>query len=361
MLAPLLALAAATAPVNSADLAGIWEGTVGTLPVRACFVRRDTEWFGDYYYLSRLQLIPLTANEAGGGFHEGAGNDPSSPGWTIERVDGTQLNARWSNRGRILPVRLRRLAGMTGDDSPCASPLFHRPRLEGLRTLRSRATVNGVGYTKLTLDLRGRFDSHFESFAIDGASAATQRINAALGEGLAGDPPRWFECIGDSLGFSPREGAFEESLAPTMITRRWLAVAHHWDGDCGGAHPDSSNRFRTFDLADGREIDLHDWLNAEAVQRERPEGSAEELKTLRPAFRDAILAGWRPEDAECDEPVRSEEYWTIGLTRGGLVFSPELAHVVQSCSADIVVPFARLRPWLNAEGAANLRALEAGR
>jgi len=359
MLAQLIALAAAAAPVPSAELAGVWEGNVGNLPVRACFVRRDTEWFGDYYYLSRLQLIPLEAEGNGGGFRETADAGTDLPRWTIGSVGAAEMTARWSNGTRTLPIHLRRLARMTGDDSPCASALFHRPRLEGLRTLRSRAAIDGVAYTKLTLDLRGRFDSRFESFALDGSDAAAQRINAALAQGLAGDPPSWFECIGDSLGYSPREGAFEESLAPTMISRRWLAVAHHWDGDCGGAHPDSSNTYRVFDLADGREIDLHDWLNGEAVHRERPEGGSEELKSLRPAFRDAILAGWRPEDAECDEPVRSEEFWTIGLTRSGLVFSPELPHVVQSCSADIVVPLARLRPWLSPEGAANLRALEA--
>ena len=93
------------------------------------------------------------------------------------------------------PVRLediRLSKPISGDESPCASPLFHRPRLEGLRTLSSRAAMDGVAYTKLTLDLRGRFDSHFESFALDGTSAAAQRINAALGQGLAGDPPSWF-------------------------------------------------------------------------------------------------------------------------------------------------------------------------
>jgi hypothetical protein len=360
LLAQLLALAAAAAPAPSpAELAGVWEGNVGTLPIRACFVRRDAEKFGAYYYLSRLRLIPLEADEAGTGFHEGVSDEPSPPRWTIDRVDGAELTGRWTARGRALPVRLHRLARMTGDDSPCASMVFHRPRLEGVRTVPSRATLDGTAYTKLTLDLRGRFESSFETFALDGGGAAAQRINAALGAGLAGDPPAWFECIGDSLGFAPLEGSFEESLAPTMFTRRWLVVAHHWDGDCGGAHPDSTNSYRIFDLADGREIDIFDWLNARAVHRERPEGSGEELKSLVPAFRDVVLARWRPDTPECDEPVRSEEFWTIGLRRDAFVFSPDLAHVVQACAEDFVVPFDRLRAYLSAEGAANVAALAA--
>ena len=63
MLAPLAAIAAVLAPADSAELAGVWEGTVGSLPVRACFVRRDWGTFGAYYYLSQRRLIPLDGDE----------------------------------------------------------------------------------------------------------------------------------------------------------------------------------------------------------------------------------------------------------------------------------------------------------
>jgi hypothetical protein len=360
MLAPLALLAAATAtPSGPADLPGIWEGTIGTLPVRACFVQREWGTFGAYYYLSRRRLIPLEAPEHGGGFDEGGSADGSPPHWTIESAGPSQLIARWTARGRTLPVRLARLARMTGEDSPCSAIAFHRPRLEGVHPVRTRAAKDGVAYTRIVLDTAGRFEEvSFETFALDGPGEAAARINAALGTALAGDPPSWLECVTDALADSPNEGGFDESLTPTMISRRWLAVSHHWDGSCGGAHPDSSNSYRLFDRTDGREVDLHDWLNASAVHRERPDGG-EEVKTLLPALRTAILARWRPEAPECDEPVRGEEYWTIGLTRTGMVFSPLLAHVVQACEEDFTIPFDRLRSFLTPEGAANIRALQA--
>ncbi|MBV9884662.1 MAG: hypothetical protein JO276_16760 [Sphingomonadaceae bacterium] len=360
MLAPLALLTAAAAtPAAPVDLPGIWEGTVGTLPVRACFVHREWGTFGAYYYLSRRRLIPLEAPEHGGGFDERGEADGPAPHWTIESAGPSQLIARWAARGRTLPVRLTRLARLTGEESPCSAIAFHRPRLEGLRLVRSRAAKDGVAYTRIVLDTAGRFEEvSFETFALDGASAAAGRINAALGTALTGDPPSWFECITDSLADSPNEGGFDESLTPTMISRRWLAVTHHWDGSCGGAHPDSTNAYRLFDRTDGREIDLHDWLNAGAVHRERPDGG-EEIKTLLPAFREAILAGWHSEGADCDEPVRNEDFWTIGLTRTGLVFSPVLPHVVQACGEDFTMPFERLRPFLTPEGAAQVRALQA--
>jgi len=357
LFAPILALAAAAA-APPADLPGVWEGSIGNLPVRACFVQREWGAFGAYYYLSRRRLIPLEAVEgAADAFREGG--ETRSPRWLIESADAARLNARWTGGTRTLPVRLRRLARAEGDEGPCGSMTFHQPRLAGVRTVTARASKDGVAYTRITLDHGGRFEITFETFALDGASEAVRRINAELGRALAGDPPSWFQCIQDSLGAGPNEGAFDESLAPAMIARRWMSVAHHWDGFCGGAHPDSSNSYRLFDLASGRETDLYDWLNASAVRREGPRGSVEELKTLLPAFRDVILSGRRLEEAECEEVIRTTEYWNIGLTREGFVLEPSLPHVVQACGETFTLSFDRLGPFLTEEGAANLRALRA--
>ena len=196
-------------------------------------------------------------------------------------------------------------------------------------------------------------------FALDGAGEAVRRIDAELGRALAGDPPSWFECVTDSLGQSPHEGGFAESLAPAMISRRWLSVAHHWDGFCGGAHPDSSNVYRLFDLAGGREVDLFDWLNANAVRREGPRGSDQEIKTLQPAFREVILADWHPDETDCEDVVRTADFWNIGLTRTSFVFEPSLPHVAQACGETFTLSFDRLRPFLTEEAAANLSALQA--
>jgi hypothetical protein len=356
MLVPLLALAAAAISVEPGDLSGIWQGAVGNLPVQACFVRRESGWFGDYYYVSRGALIPLEAAAGSSAtFREGGGTGRRRALWRIEHADESQLTAHWTGGGRTLPVRLTRLARAQGEEGACSSPLFHRPRLAGVRTVTARGTMDGVSFTRITLDFGGRFEAGFATFALDDGSEAARLINATLGRGLAGDPPGWFECIRMSLEQWPNEGSFDEILEPLLISRRWLSVRHHWDGFCGGAHPDSSNVYRTFDLASGREIDLHDWLNTSAVQRERPGG--EEIRMLGPALRDAILAGWS-HPVDCDEIVRNEEFWTIGLTREGLVFSPDLPHAAQACGDEFRLPMARLRPFLTEEGAENLRALQ---
>ena len=357
MLAPLLALAVAAAPAP-ADLSGVWEGTVGTLPVRACFVHREFADFGAYFYLSQRRVIGLEAEEGeGSAFRETGDSGAGGPRWRIEGADGDRLTAQWTNGHRALPVRLSRVSRVVGEETSCSSMDFHRPRLDGVRTVTTRASLDGTSYRRLTLDAGGRFESSFETFALDGDGEAVRRINAALAEPLSGDPPHWFECIQGSLAFMPHEGSSDESLRPVLIAGRWLSVAHHWDGFCGGAHPDSSNSYRTFDLTSGNEVDLHSWFNDAAVERQHLAEVNEDIVTVRPALRDFVLSGWTPEDPECRDVIRDQEYWSIGLTPRGMAFLPDLPHVVQACGEEFLVPFARLGPFLTTEGAANLRDL----
>jgi hypothetical protein len=357
----LLPSAAMAQPASTGGPDGIWEGTIGTLPIRACFVQRDGSAFGAYYYLSHFQLVALQREEgASGGYSEGAG-DPGAALWRNVEVRAGNLTARWTSGSRTLPVRLHRVAGGGGEEGACASVAFHQPRLAGIRTVTARATAEGVAYTKLTLDTRDHFGIEVETFALDGDSAAVRRINATLGESLAGNPPHWLECITGSLDNSGFEGEASESLTPAMISRRWLSVASSGEWSCGGAHPDSSSTYRLFDLTSGAEVELLDWFLPAAVKRETFEGSAEVSKTLEPAFRTFILTDWHPDAdaAECDEVVRSQDFWNVGLTREGFVFSPSLPHVVQACGDNFFVDFDRIQPWLTPQAAEQVRALRA--
>jgi hypothetical protein len=363
----LVALAAAALQAQPAapdPLAGIWEGNVGSLPVRACFVGPEEGAFGAYYYRSRMQLIALEA-VAGerGGYREGAGGGAgagtNAARWRIERVGGDRLIARWTSGRRALPVRLRRVA-QPNEEGPCDALAFHRPRLAGVNTIRTRETADGVAYTKLRLEHGGRFGVSVATFALDGDSPAVRRVNATLGAPLSHDPPEWLDCIRGPLANGPYEGDYQASLEPVMLSRRWLSVADRNGGSCGGAHPYENNNYRTFDLTSGAEIDLHDWLNPDAVKRERLEGSNEVLKSLQPAFRTFILSGWRGDEG-CDEVVRTADFWTIGLTREGLVFTPSLPHAMQACFEEFSIGFDQLRPYFTRDGAANVSALRAER
>jgi len=211
-----------------------------------------------------------------------------------------------------------------------------------------------MSYTKLTLDHRGHFGDSLsvETFELAGTSPAIKRINAKLKEPLAQED--WLDCI--RIAF-PWGGDHHQSLEPRMISRRWLVLNRHWDGYCGGAHPDSSNTAQTFDLTTGQEVDVKDWFNARAIKRTTYKGDPEVFKTIEPAFRKVVIGRWKGDD-DCEGTIDTAEWWNMELGRSGFTFTPILAHVVQACVEDFKVPFAKLTPYLTPEGRKNLAALQ---
>lgn len=342
---------AAAAPQQS-NPKGVWDGTIGQLPVRACFDERASDSVGVYFYLSRLETIPLINDEKGQSLYsEGWPDDAKAARWSLSEIGPNAIAGTWTQGSRKLPIRLTRVrvAQSGEDEGPCSSMEFQQPRLEGLRILRSAGVKDGISYTKLTLDHRGHFGDSVavESFELAGGSPAIRAINTVLKEPFdEKDDSSWLSCIREAF---PWGGEHNESFEPRMISSRWLVVNHHWDGYCGGAHPDSSNSARTFDLTTGREIDVRDWFNDRAVKRTRYDGEPDVFKTVEPAFRSLVIGRWTG-DEDCAGTIDNEEWWNFELTRTGFVFTPILAHVAQACAEDFTVPFSKLTPYLTTEG-----------
>jgi len=141
--ATLALLAAPPAAVGPPSLAGVWDGTIGKLPVRVCFNEERFGVSGGYYYRSRLRAIPLQQpDEKSAGFVEGVAEpDSTTPRWTVGKVEAGALTGRWTQGAKSLPIALKRVQ-MREKETPCASMLFHRPRLEGIRTVSKAALVD---------------------------------------------------------------------------------------------------------------------------------------------------------------------------------------------------------------------------
>jgi hypothetical protein len=358
--AALLAGPAAAKP--DTGLAGVWQGTLGAQPVRVCFNTRESGSFGQYFYLRHLVAIPLQQPDDGNRtFVEGyTENDSKAARWTIDAASGDRLAGNWTQVGKKLPIVLARVPGtrLKEDETPCGSMAFQQPRLEGVRTIAKPAIKDGVRYTRLILDHRGRFGDSIavESFALAGDTPATRKINAALRKPLAGEPDGWLACVRMAADASPNAADNLETYEPRLFSRRWLVVMNHWDGFCGGAHPDSSNAPMVFDLTTGAEVEVFDWFSDKAVKREPVEGYPT-LVTLQPQFRSLVLGRWKGSDADCDDAIRTQDYWHAELTRTGFTFTPDLPHVVQACGENFAVPFASLQPYLNDQGKAAIATL----
>ncbi|RDE06680.1 hypothetical protein [Sphingomonas aracearum] len=357
-------LAGSAQPASAGDRApepawaGVWQGQVGSLPVRACLARDGLGGgFGSYYYLSRLR--PIRLEQAGGSrvWAEKADRPQGTagPSWTFATVGPRLLAGSWRYGARRLPFRLTRLAA--GDEEPCAGVAFNGPRLRFLRVASTPARLAGESYTRLTFDAGPAFpDVKLESFALTGTDAASVRINARLRELMPASATGsdWYGCITGALASPSGGGDYEARVTPTLITPRWLAATELVGYYCGGAHPDGTNSSLVFDRTTGREVDLHGWLAPGAIDR-RDHGVA-----LRSAFRDFLLARAGELEAECRETLNTAEFWDIGLSRAGLSFTPELPHVVAACANPVAVPWAPLSPWLGAAGKAGAATL-AGR
>lgn len=358
----LLVLAALAVPADTPPVwQGVWQGTVGTLPVRVCLARRGgSDSVGSYYYRARLRTIRLEQQGGSREWVEGyaSASAPPSPRWRFETVSAALLAGSWRGGGRVLPFRLDRV--QANDDEPCGSLAFNRPRLRPLRVVAARAVKDGVAYTRLTFDPGPAFeDTTLESFSLDGDAPATRRINARLRRDMAAEPDKseWYECVAGGLGAHGVDGDYQQTIAPVFVTPRWLSATETIGYDCGGAHPDNAMMSLTFDRLTGAEVDLHDWLTAAAVERQAASGAERPLSTVRPAMRRLILAQARGLEPECREAVLDAEYWDIGLARAGLRFTPDLAHVEQACAEEVLVPWRVLTPYLSAAGRAGLASL----
>lgn len=363
ILAALLASADAPPPVWR----GVWQGTVGDLPVRVCLDRRgETYSVGSYYYLSRLRTIRLEQQDGSREWIEGWGGSDAAtaPRWRFGAITAEALAGSWRGAGKTLAFRLARVAGPVGDAS-CGSLSFNAPRLRPLRVAAVRASMDGVGYTKLRFDPGGAFvEIGLESFALDGAGPAARRINARLRRDMplpvavtAREEDNWFACVAGGLAAHGSDGDYDQTIAPVLITARWLAATDAVGYDCGGAHPDNASTSLTFDRTTGAEVDLHDWLGSSAVERQRLDGVDRPAVTIRPGLRRVILEQAHEPDPECRASVADAEFWDIGLARTGLRFTPSLAHVEQACEEEVLVRWATLAPFLSAAGRAGAATL----
>lgn len=334
---------------------GVWRGTVGGLPVHVCLQRKSYEDAGAYYYNRHRALIRLRRD--GETWREGH-EEGKAPAWTLSSLSGGAIEGRWSDGRRTLPVRLQRVDAAVDEEGPCATDAFHRSRLGSVRVVEKSATFAGQPITRLSFRPGPPFDEvEVASFTVDGGGTAVAKVNAELRSILpdARGGGEWLDCMKTNAAAHGSDGDYQEEIAPVLLSHRWLSARHQGSYYCAGAHPVDYRALRTFDLRSGGEVDVRDWFLPRAVHVEPDTGSPS--KTLTAEFRTRLLQGWKPEDPECDDVLRTEEYWNVGVERGALVFSPTLPRVVLACSEDFKLTFAEAQPWLNAHGKAAVATL----
>jgi hypothetical protein len=379
-LAALLALSVAVPTVAEDDKpawVGVWEGRVGNSPVRLCMdVWGDTHARGAYYYLSQLEPISLSEADGEGGWIERYGDEEAE--WNFTELSGTAMRGNWRRLRVVHPFALTPVPWSKGEwDGPCDSVTFMAPRLGGGTVADEPAELNGWRYTRRTY----RPPAHFtdEMKATSFAFAPERPGDRAILDWLDGHVPKGTmddasaECVAGAIASVGSDGYFEEIVVPTMVSRSFLIVRENSDTYCGGAHPNAYYQHFIFDRDSGAKVDLFGWLNDKAREHRPADTVGDSYDTVLPDLRKLIVKHDPSEgvledeefteeeglDEECRDVAESQEFWTLGVSRDGMLFVPSVPHVATVCMATYTVPWRELTPFLSAEGRAGVARLRA--
>ena len=329
---------------------GVWQGTIGRLPVRACLQQRGGDYQnGSYYYLRQLKPIALEHQDDGTWTEQAGGGETVTGRWSVA-LTGGRLAGQWRGGKATLPIALTRVAAAAGEDDPCGSDAFMAPRVRPIRVLTKPASKGGFAYSVLTYAVGPSFaDVSITSFAFPPTRLGDAAINAALRIDPAkpdGDAD-YLGCFKGQLASLGIDGDFQFSYEPALVTPELMSVAVSAGGSCGGAHPSMSNKHLAFERMTGKAIDLERWFNDHGL---KPDVG---LRPLTPALKAVVLKHFpsgQDADADCREVVADSDYWDLAIDRHGIAFDPSLPHVAQGCGDTAIVPFAELAPFLSPVG-----------
>ena len=168
------------------------------------------------------------------------------------------------------------------------------------------------------------------------------------------------ECAKDVAGVNAREKSntlvaeFELRYEVLLDTPQIYSLVQRLNIHCIGPYPAFAENALVFDLATGQHYNP---LRLYAITRNGPDG-AEFLPEIRTLIRQALIAGRQPTDQknEClrvlkRDDIRLLEKDTLGLGAQGLHVMYSGPHVVQACYGDVVLPYARLKKFLNTQEA----------
>ena len=364
----IVAVGLAAAPVAAQDSdpawAGVWKGTIGKYPIVACLDTsyREGEGRGSYYYLSQLKPIPLRTRDGKPGWTEIDSDFDEAASWVFSYVGHDKLEGEWSNGKRSHMLTLKPVQWQRKEKPlmPCEASAFMAPRLSGGEVVLEAGDTDGIAFIEHVYRNPAHLDISAQGFELMGDQPGDAAINQAVAQyrptGTIKDD--WVECLSGALAAHGRDGYFERTVRPSMLSDNFANVRISGSTYCGGAHPNHYSSNRLFDRQSGAEIKLESWF--------RPAGfAADEYGTvlITPALRAVVLKFANdddPDQSECIDLARDHEWWDLALTRDGIVFTPDFPHIATACEDPIPVSWSALEPWLSKAGRVGKARLEPG-
>ncbi|MFC5488618.1 hypothetical protein [Dokdonella soli] len=328
---------------------GVWRGTIGTQPVMACLARPplgETQ----YYYLHHGFSIGLSAVSTDGAIWvEGDAEKPKAT-WKLKPVSGDRLDGEWSDADgqRMLPIRLTRIAVAGDPGSGCESGntalqiAFNAPRVAAQKLKVEESSDHFRTVSAL--------DNHVSMVELPDGMQNANMFNKATRDWLRDQITEYYGC----MLAAPNGGEFYEKLELDFHAGPWLVVQESYSIDCGGAHPNGGIAgFETWNLATGERVEPWTWIHGSKVD-------CNDCGYVAPADLNAIIianAQRNKDDDECASWVNESNRYLLRPAEQGLIFSTSFAHVMQACDEDILVPYAKLHPFLSKAGKTAVQSL----
>lgn len=327
-----------TAQAARSPLQGVWRGTIGDQPVMVCL---DTvNDLSSYYYPRYPKGLALQTPATAGGVWLEKSQGKVSGEWRLQSPDAGHLTGVWtaarSKRSAAISLSL---IGAQRDASPCESEAFNGPRLDAARPVGGKVQLYGRKHYQVISML----DGEVSGLQILEPGAPVAAINRHLRQALRSEGVGYFSCHTAVTAESRDFAEYTIRAEPVFWSERWLTLAWSSSSSCGGAHPNSDLAFQNWDLKTGAPADLWRWFKSPEVT---------------PALNRVIMAHAHP-GPECSEVIANNGSYRLRPAANGMVFYPSLPHVAQACAEEILVPFRKLQPFLNASGRAEVEALQA--
>jgi hypothetical protein len=310
---------------------GAWTGTLGKRKIAACFDESDAIY---YYFEKGIDIV--LSERADGAWEELAGDRALKPGtstgtWRLQTPQGKHLTGSWSSPDgkRVLPITLT-LATKAAAGASCPLPGYVAPRVNSVvRTPSDEHSIAGLklrAFRALSGAVVG-LELVDDTVALAPAKKAIESHNQEMLEG-------YFECLSLSVDHSDYRATIELAAA----SEHWLVLVESLGQDCGYAHPNWGMQAWTIERSSGTAVDIAKWLNAPLVDIGR--------KYFKWTRTDYVS------EEDCVNAINELASFSVWPTAKGLVFFPELPHVIAVCGQPYVVPYPKLERYLTPAGRA---------
>ncbi|KTC37243.1 hypothetical protein AO265_23240 [Pseudomonas sp. ABAC61] len=341
MLKPLTLLAlagvSAYAGAASADLAGVWTGTLGKSAITACFNAAPNS-NGSYYYQRFVTPIQLTQAQVGAPWAE----DGQTGFWQLDAPRGDRLGGTWSKApgGAPLPLALTRTS-----TEGCGGDAYNAPLEAVPPPIKVEKKIFGTHH------YQRRTQGAQVSLRLEGDGPALKNINRQL-ELLAISPEGQEEFFSERREYLGRNGSAhtsEISVEPQYWSSQWITVRfYRWTAGMG--RNGISWGLHSWNLKTGERVDPWTWVGGRQQWHDAYSGQVK----LAPGFA-TWLERQTTKDADCPAVSSYSSYDLSFNTQGLQLSTPAYG---DGCDNELSFTWKQLAPVLSAQGKAALPSLQ---